>query len=228
MQSKQVPLLRSVVQGAESVWPVWAWPLLQVLRAGLVTVMSDLEEVLDEQLECIPSEDEGPSDDGESQDGSDPPVGKGGRGKGKQCKRKTGGSINLVNDFGKKRSRVNKDGKKYCAPCGRWLPISSFPPGSAQCGEDRKAIQGLAYCAKTQNQMQWWNDTCNDPAKLKKVVAAYKDRQPKAGKKRKEPFIILQYLEEIRQESAVLLDGVHEMMNESWLDPLWLLLLSVP
>ena len=122
------------------------------------------------------------------------------KGKGKaKAKSKAKG---LVNDMGKVRGRV-KDGKKFCPACGKWLPISDFPAGSGQCGDNRKVIQNLGYAAKAQGQDEWWEETRRDPAKLKKVVAAYKARQPVAGKKRKETFVILEYIEERRKETAV-------------------------
>ena len=51
-----------------------------------------------------------------------------------------------------------------------------------------------------------------DAKKLRAVVKAYKECKPPPGKKRKE-FVILQYIEERRRESAVLCDGVCEMMT---------------
>ena len=123
-----------------------------------------------------------------------------------------GGKLKVMNDMGKARSRT-KDGKKFCPACGKWLPIADFPAGSGQCGDDRKALQNLKKAAMAQDQMEWWEETIRDPTKLKRVVKDYKDRMPPPGKKRKE-FCILQYKEERRQESAIIVDGVMEMMTE--------------
>ena len=87
----------------------------------------------------------------------------------------------ILNEFGKTRSRTTKDGKKFCAPCGRWLPVEEFPPGSGQCGEDRKAIQNLRNAAAAQGQSDWWEEACCNPAKLKKVVAAYSLQDSRAA-----------------------------------------------
>ena len=95
----------------------------------------DEEELQDGDMDEDASQPAEPDEDAED------PSSRRGRGR----KSKGGGRgkrLNLVNDFGKSRGFA-KDGKKFCAPCGKWLPLSSFPAGSAQCGEDRKAIQKL-------------------------------------------------------------------------------------
>ncbi|CAE7259215.1 unnamed protein product [Symbiodinium sp. CCMP2456] len=174
--------------------------------------MSDLEDERDLDLEEDDDAQDGDRDDEASQpppeeDADEAPQRRGRKGQG----RGRGKRLNLVNDFGKSRGFA-KDGKKYCAPCGKWLPLSSFPAGSAQCGEDRKAIQNLASLSKKQGQEDWWQETVADVKKLKAVVKAYKALKPPPGKKLKE-FVILQYIEERRRESAVLYDGVLEMMT---------------
>ena len=82
-------------------------------------------------------------------------------------------------------------------------------------------IQNLKNAAIAQDQLAWWNEVCQDPEKLKKVLKAYRESAPPPGKRRKTPFSILQYREERRQESSTLLDGVAEMMSElayiSWM-----------
>mgnify|MGYP001813951621 CR=1 FL=1 len=171
--------------------------------------MSDAEpEELDQHAEdSHPSNDEqGSDDDRECDAEAEAALKKSGSKKGKK-------RLNLVNDFGKARGRA-KDGKKYCAPCGKWLPLDQFPSGSAQRGEDRKALQNLKNAAVAQQQGAWWDEVTRDPKKLRDVVKKYKQRVPPPGKKRKEPFMVLQYIEERRQEQAVLLDGVLEMMTE--------------
>ena len=167
---------------------------------GTFPIMSDLDN---EDLDNMTDAEDAEADDKESI--VPPPGGKGQR----PGKRK----FNLVNDFGKQRGRT-KDGKKFCAPCGKWLDVTAFPAGSAQCGEDRKAIQTAKYAAQSQGQMEWWEEISKDPEKLRKVCKAIRERKPPPGKKRKESFQVLQYIEERRQETAVLYDGVQEMMNE--------------
>ena len=84
-----------------------------------------------------------------------------GRGRAKsraQPKSRAKGSnrLKVLNDKGKSRNRVTKDGKKFCPACGKTLPVTDFPAGSGQCAKDRKAIQVLRNCAVNQNQLEWW------------------------------------------------------------------------
>ena len=182
--------------------------------------MSDVEEVLDID------DDNGPADVGSEPASADESQG-GAAKKGRSAKAKAAkddgknGKLKIVNKFGKTRSRTTKGGKKFCPACGKWLPAENFPPGSGQCGDDRKVIQNLKNAAIAQDQLAWWNEVCQDPEKLKKVLKAYRESAPPPGKRRKTPFSILQYREERRQESSTLLDGVAEMMSElayiSWM-----------
>ena len=172
---------------------------------------------LPDELELEGLEDGGHDSEQSSAEGSGTGTTRQGRAKsraGPKSRAKGPSRLKVINDKGKSRSRVTKDGKKFCPACGKMLPVTDFPPGSGQCGKDRKAIQVLKNCAVSQNQLPWWEETIRDPKKLKKVVAAYHARAPPAGKKRKEQFNILQYIEERRLESAVIFDGVMEMMSE--------------
>ena len=65
---------------------------------------------------------------------------------------------------------------------------------------------------------------CGDPKRLVKVVQNYKIRcpPPAAGSQsRRPPFSIGRYQEEVRQEAAIIFDGVYEMMSKvhfvSWM-----------
>ena len=116
-----------------------------------------------------------------------------------------------------KKSRRGKsvNGFKYCVPCKKWLPMESFPSGSAQCAPDRQAIQSLRNAAVAQNEMTWFNEAFNDDDKLAKVVKNYHARIAGSNKKSAKSagqFPILTYIEEVRQETALILEGLAEMM----------------
>ena len=162
----------------------------------------------DLDLEAASVTDQGEEPNGSDDEGSGTPV----KTTKKGAKTKGKGRLKVVNKFGKTKGNV-KAGKKFCPACSRWLPIEEFPTGSGQCGTDRKVMQNLRNAAVAQDQVAWWEDTVKDPEKLKHAVQAYKDTLPAPGKKRKQ-FVIVQYIEERRNESSVLLDGIQEMMDE--------------
>ena len=103
---------------------------------------------------------------------------------------------------------------KWCPACGKYLPVACFPQGSGQCTRDRKAVQNLRVAAKNQGQDKWWIEVCSDPKQLQKVIKNYHYRCPEAKESKRSNFPIATYIEEIRQEHAILTDGVYEMMNE--------------
>jgi hypothetical protein len=108
-----------------------------------------------------------------------------------------------------------KDGKKYCRACGKHLPIGSFPEGSANCTNDKPAIQNLKTAAKNQGESAWFDETYGDEGKLQRAVSAYHRRCPKIVEgRRATKFKILRHIEEIRVEEQLLFDGVKQMMNE--------------
>ena len=116
-----------------------------------------------------------------------------------------------------KKSRRNQvvNGHNYCAPCKKWLPIEMFPNGSAQCAADRKALQSLRNAAIAQGQMAWFDEMFNDEDKLAKVVKNYHARISNSTNKNARSagaFPILTYVEEVRQEIALILEGLAEMM----------------
>ena len=123
------------------------------------------------------------------------------------------GKIPVFKHNGKKTTRA-KDGKKLCPACNKFLPISAFPAGSGQCGPDRKAIQNLKYASVAQGQQKWWEEVCQSAEKLQKVVEIYHARFPEETSKKRTSFPIAQYIEERRQESSIIMDGVYEMMTE--------------
>ena len=117
----------------------------------------------------------------------------------------------------KKRGKV-VNGKKWCKACQKWLDVKNFPVGSAQCAPDRKIIQNLRNAAIAQNQQQWFEDLMGGTEeRLAKVVKSYKARVEVAGgsKKKAGSFPILQYEEEVKQETAIIVDGVMEMMHKA-------------
>lgn len=110
--------------------------------------------------------------------------------------------------------KKSKKGIKWCRRCRKWLPIEKYPAGSADCDVDKRATQNLEAAARAQHQLAWWKETRADPEKLASVVANYHRRCPDMpDKKRRETFPIMQLIQETRQESAVLIDGVYEMMD---------------
>ena len=136
--------------------------------------------------------------------------------KGKRSAKAKAKRNNLAKDAtaGSKKDHKKK-GQKYCPPCGKTHPIEMFSVGAGQCGPGRKAIQNLRAQAIAQNQQAWWEEVSADPVKLKKICAAYwvKCPEPKQGQK-KAKFVIAIYIEELRQEQQLLVDGVFEMMDE--------------
>jgi hypothetical protein len=89
---------------------------------------------------------------------------------------KVKGKKAMVLDGNGKTRRKIIGGKKLCPACGKMLPLESFPIGSGQCATDRKIIQNITYAAKAQGKSEWFAEQLRDPAKLKKVVAAYKSQ----------------------------------------------------
>jgi hypothetical protein len=122
-----------------------------------------------------------------------------------------------VDKFDKKKRGKIVDGKKWCKGCLKWLALEAFPPGSAHCAEDRKVLQNLRNAAKSQGKMEWYEKiTTSTEEALCKVIQAYKNRvKAKEGKVRAAgPFPILQYIDEVAQETSIILDGVYEMMHQ--------------
>ena len=107
-----------------------------------------------------------------------------------------------------------KGNTKWCGPCGKYLPICDFPPGKSVCSKDNNALRSLASAAKAQDQQDWWNKINAEPPVMKQVLAAYHNRCHVEGKRNKRGFPIATYREELRRASAMLRDGVYEMMNE--------------
>lgn len=117
----------------------------------------------------------------------------------------------------KKRGKI-VDGKKWCKACQKWLAVENFPFGSAQCSDDRRIIQNLRKAAIAQNEVEWMDGLMSGPEeKLAKVVKAYKVRVDNAGGKARKAgvFPILVYEEEVKQETAIIVEGVYEMMHKA-------------
>ena len=111
-----------------------------------------------------------------------------------------------------RRSKV-VNGKKWCKACKQWLDVSSFINGSAQCAEDRKAIQNIRNAAIEQNELEWFTEVMADEDVMVRVVAKYKERRLTAKPTTIAKTFILDYREEVRQETQLLLDGKWEMME---------------
>ncbi len=92
---------------------------------------------------------------------------------GKACAKAA--AVKLVDEKGKARHKV-VNGKKLCPCCGKMLPVEEFPIGSGNCGTDKRIIHNLVYTAKVQGKEAWLKEQMEDPAKLRKIVQAYKDR----------------------------------------------------
>jgi hypothetical protein len=172
--------------------------------------MSDLDVELTSDNDDLDGKFDLSGDDAEFlSKGSSAPKRKGGKPKGK-AKAKS-------DKFDKKKRGKVVDGKKWCKGCVKWLAVESFPPGSAHCAEDRKVLQNLRNAAKSQGKTDWYEKiTTSTEEALCKVIQSYKNRvKAKEGKVRAAgPFPILQYIEEVAQETAIILDGVYEMMHQ--------------
>lgn len=108
----------------------------------------------------------------------------------------------------------SKSGMKWCRCCHKTLPLEKFGLGSADCLTDRVAVNNLQNAAKAQDKVEWLKAVFENPQKLKAVVANYHSRCPaRADKKKRASFSVLDWIEETRQESQVLTDGVYEMMD---------------
>jgi hypothetical protein len=94
-------------------------------------------------------------------------------GKAKKGKVGTGKKTKVLDEKGKSR-RMAVGGKKFCVPCGKWLPVDAFAPGSGQCGPDRRILQNLKYTAKSQGNAPWLDEQLADPHKMKRLFSAYK------------------------------------------------------
>ena len=80
--------------------------------------------------------------------------------------------------------------------------------GLGQCGDGRKIIQNLRNDALAQGQGAWYDEVVSDAKKLAKFVAAYRARCPLPPHKKRAPFAVLKYVEEVKQEQSILSDGV--------------------
>ena len=121
--------------------------------------------------------------------------------------------VGIADGSGKGRKKVS-NGKKFCPAHNKMEPIENFPQGSGQCGEGRKIVQNLRNAAKAQDQMPWFESIARDPKKLAKAVHAYQVRcPPPPPNKRRASFATLKYVEEVKQEQAVIYDGILEMMS---------------
>lgn len=74
-------------------------------------------------------------------------------------------------------------------------------------------MQNMAHAAKAQGQQAWWDSVLQDPDQLSQVRASYEARCPAKQTGKREPFLIAQYKEDVRQEDQILTDGVYEMMH---------------
>ena len=113
----------------------------------------------------------------------------------------------------KKRYKV-VNGQKWCPPCGDWHPIDQFPDGSGQCTEGRKIIHNIRNAAHAQGQVEWFSSIMANEEALKRVCDNYRTRFADASSLKKAgTFPIAKYREEIKQEKALLLDGLYEMFS---------------
>ena len=72
-----------------------------------------------------------------------------------------------------KRSRV-VNGMKWRKGCKQWLPVASFPPGSAMCIDDRKVLQNLDGLCKRQGQEKWFHEMCSSEETMARMILNYK------------------------------------------------------
>ena len=138
--------------------------------------------------------------------------------KGKAKAKSKAASKVTQNKFDKKKRGRVVNGKKWCRPCQKWLPLHEFPVGSAHCAVDRKVVQNLRNASIAQDQMQWYDELMDGPdERIAKVVKAYKVRVADAGGKTKKAGSspILQYEEEVKQGHPVIVGGVYEMMHKA-------------
>lgn len=135
------------------------------------------------------------------------------RAKGKKMQRSTAPAKKNAQPKRGKYSKV-KSGMKWCRACHKTLPLDKFPMGSSDCIEDKVAVQNLAGAAKAQGKLDWWKSVLADNDKLKAIVVNYHARCPRTDKKKRATFPIVDWIEEARQESQILTDGVYEMMDQ--------------
>ena len=108
--------------------------------------MSDLEAEVDIDGESAEKdgEDSNASEGGASEsDGVASASDDGGVGK---KKTKTNEKITKKEAANRGKYAKSKSGEKQCTGCGKWLLLDKFPPGSAKCHADKKALQNIQRC----------------------------------------------------------------------------------
>ena len=113
------------------------------------------------------------------------------------------------------RPGKNRNGTRFCQGCQKFCPVDQFQNGSAQCADDRRAMQNIAYAARHQNQTMWWEEVQSDPCKLFRVLKTYHKKHPKPvdGKKRS-ALKMLQFIDYVKQEELIIRDRVKVLMDQ--------------
>ena len=181
--------------------------------------MPDAEEGLEvEQLQLLDgleaaetSDDAGAEAEGGCEDSSDEDCrgsnSRRGRGKAAKAKAKSSAAaaaatkkkVMIIDERGRCKKNIQNP-KKRRPPCAKLEPVDNFPKGSGQCGDGRRIMQNLMAASVAQGQVVWYDEVVSDAKQLAKVVAAYRACCPPApaGKKRN-PFVVLKYSEEVKQ-----------------------------
>ena len=125
----------------------------------------------------------------------------------------------------KGRKRKTVGGQRPCRACGTQHPVLMFPSGSQYCAWGKRVTQNLMVAAVAQNRVAWLKHIFADDEKLKRLVAWYemkcgpevRQRVEGTNKKGKVPRKkrpeLLEFIQEQREEEALMADGTHEFMN---------------
>ena len=141
------------------------------------------------------------------------------------------GPQNLGQDFddatstktgGGKKDKLSEEDVFQCGICvGKKHPLSEQCPGRSWCKTMKYAMDGLAYCAKSQGKeaKDWWEKTrLQGGATLFKACKKFLEISPpmKTGPGRKRvgtpKFIIARYTEEMKTESGTKTKGIGKKM----------------
>ena len=109
-------------------------------------------------------------------------------------------------------------GKKQCKDCIKLKLVADFGLQKPSCFTCCRAIDNTRTAAELQGEMEWFNEQLTTPQKKMKLIDGYNRKVGAAActKKRKGlgSFNVAQYKQQIKNEEALLRDGVYEMMHE--------------
>ena len=97
--------------------------------------------------------------------------GKGGKGKGKAGK----GGKGKTGKMDEKKAKKS-DPKKYCAPCGRLLPLTMFSAHTPVCHRHEAVLKRATRLCKAQGKLEWLAQVKKSPERYKRFLDYYEEK----------------------------------------------------